>query len=674
MKRALIWLLALIMLMQCIAVFAEGEETAEAEEVPQIVYNYDELTVGTITPFEGKFFTQLWGNDTSDLDVRLLLHGYNTVYWDNELGLFTVDPSVVSGLLTEENPEGDRRYTLALYEDLYYSDGTQITAWDYAFSILLNMSPVISELGGTPRPLEYLYGYEEYITGQAQALAGVRVINDYVLEITVSGEYLPYFYELTLLSFEPYPISVIAPGCAVYDDGEGVYIANADAEEEEPLFTAELLAETILDEESGYRTHPSVTSGPYKLISFDGDQAVFEINEYYKGNSEGIKPSIAKLIYKEVNTETMMDELANGEYGLINRCVSADAIQGGIGVINENDLFTMTAYLRVGLSFVSFCTEKTPMDSLEVRKAIAMCMDKDTLVTDTTGDNGLRADGYYGLGQWMYMAVNDNMEYPLPEPEAGAPAEEKKAYEEAVAAWDELTLENVTVYELDVEGAIELLEEDGWTLGPDGESYDADAGTARCKEINGEIVPLELKMLRPAGSALNEALDNDFIENLKEAGILVTVDEKPMQELLSYYYRMQERDYDMIALATNFDIVFEPSVHFLPDDGENINHYNTTAIADDTLYKALVDMSMTEPNDAVTYAQKWIAFQEEFQEEVPMIPLYSNVYFDFYPRVLHDYEVGSNVSWAKAIVAAYLGDAEDLVEEPLEDDEVIFED
>ena len=67
-------------------------------------------------------------------------------------------------------------------------------------------------------------------------------------------------------------------------------------------------------------------------------------------------------------------------------------------------------------------------------------------------------------------------------------------------------------------------------------------------------------------------------------------------------------------------------------------------------------------------------FQEEFQEEVPMIPLYSNVYFDFYPRVLHDYEVGSNVSWAKAIVSAYLGDAEDLVEEPLEYDEAIFED
>lgn len=674
MKRALVWLLALIMLMQGVAVYADSVAPTQAEEAPEIVYSYDELTVGTLTPFDGKFFTQLWGNDTTDLDVRLLVHGYNTVFWDTEIGQFMVDPSVVSGLLTEENAAGDRRYTLALYEDLYYSDGTQITAWDYAFSILFNIAPEISELGGTPRPLEYLLGYEEYVSGQAQALAGVRVLNDFTLELYVTSEYLPYFYEMTLLSFEPYPISVIAPGCAVYDDGEGAYIANADPDEEEPLFTADLLAETILDEESGYLSHPSVTSGPYKLVSFDGEQAVLEINEYYKGNSAGQTPSIPKLIFKVADSETMMDELANGEYGLITHCVSAEAIRAGQDVIAENDLFTMSPYLRVGLSFISFCCEKAPMDSLNVRKAIAMCLDKQGLVADTVGDNGLPADGYYGLGQWMYLAANGTMEYPVPEPEEGASAEEKAEYEEALEAWKEITLEEVTTYELDIEGAVELLEEDGWTLGPDGENYDAEKGTARCKEIDGELVALELKLLCPEGSVIDGALEENFTANLKEAGILLSLDVLPMQELLTYYYRLQDRDYDMISLATNFDVVFEPSVYFLPDSEGAINHYNTTGIQDDLLYKALIDMRTTESHDVLGYAAKWVAFQEMFQEYVPMIPLYSNVYFDFYPRVLHDYEINGNVSWSKAIVGAYLGDAEDLEEEPLEDDEAVFED
>ena len=61
---------------------------------------------------------------------------------------------------------------------------------------------------------------------------------------------------------------------------------------------------------------------------------------------------------------------------------------------------------------------------------------------------------------------------------------------------------------------------------------------------------------------------------------------------------------------------------------------------------------------------------------LPMLPLYSNVYFDFYPRVLQDYDISSNVAWSKAIVGAYLGDVEDEVEEagmpaPEEDVELV---
>ena len=133
------------------------------------------------------------------------------------------------------------------------------------------------------------------------------------------------------------------------------------------------------------------------------------------------------------------------------------------------------------------------------------------------------------------------------------------------------------------------------------------------------------------------------------------IEEMPMQEVLRYYYRQAERDCDMIFMASNFDVVFDPSVNFRPDS-KDVNHYNTTAIQDPTLYALALDMRQTAPGDALKYVQKWVAFQKEFQEEVPMIPLYSNVYFDFYPRVLQNYNVSSNVSWGKAIVDAYMSD------------------
>ncbi len=40
-----------------------------------------------------------------------------------------------------------------------------------------------------------------------------------------------------------------------------------------------------------------------------------------------------------------------------------------------------------------------------------------------------------------------------------------------------------------------------------------------------------------------------------------------------------------------------------------------------------------------------------------MIPVYSNVYFDFYTDTLQDYTVGEDVTWAQAIVGARLSDA-----------------
>jgi hypothetical protein len=43
-------------------------------------------------------------------------------------------------------------------------------------------------------------------------------------------------------------------------------------------------------------------------------------------------------------------------------------------------------------------------------------------------------------------------------------------------------------------------------------------------------------------------------------------------------------------------------------------------------------------------------------EQLPVLPVYSNVYFDFYPLVLHDYKIAANVSWPQAINGAYMSD------------------
>ena len=254
MKKLLAYLLICVMALTAVtAGLAETAEEPAAEETPQIQYDYEELTVAVTTPLTGNFFTNLWGNGSSDMDVRAMIHGYNLIEWNTEEGLFVPDESVISGINVQAEDNGDYTFIIALYDDLFYSDGTKVTAWDYAFSFLLTMAPELKELGANVHQPEYIVGYNNYISGKTNRLAGVRVLNDTLLHITIDDAYLPFFYELGLLDCIPYPASVIAPGVKVADDGTGVYLTNADGTGE-AIFTADLLKGTILDGTTGYRT------------------------------------------------------------------------------------------------------------------------------------------------------------------------------------------------------------------------------------------------------------------------------------------------------------------------------------------------------------------------------------------------------------------------------------
>ena len=653
MKKILIYVLALLMLINAASVLAEApEETAEEPAVTAqpIIYDYDHLTAGTVTPFEGSFFTQMWGNASPDVDVRMLIHGYNLVRWNSERGGFEFDSSVVSGELVTENADGDRTYTVTLYSDLAYNDGVKITARDYAFSYLLTIAPEIREIGGKTRNRSYLMGYEDYVSGNTKYLAGIRIVNDYMLTITVRHEYLPFFYELGLLDCPPYPIHVIAPGCEVRDDGEGIYIANP-ADEEAAGFTAETLKKTILDEEEGYLHNPKVSAGAYKLISFDGNKVELEKNPEYKGDVNGIKPQISKLTYMFTTKEDAIGLLESGDVGLLNKLSDNQNAQAGLELVRENENFTFTGYPRRGLGYFMFCCERPTVGSQAVRQAIAMCLDKDILVPQLFGNTALRADGYYGIGQRMYRLATGEMLYPTA---TGAePGTEE--YEREAEKWAGFSIDNIPVYPLDPAEAARLLEEDGWTLNRNGEAYSAEKDDVRCKEIDGQLVTLELTMLCPAENHFADRIREVMTEPLRQAGILLTIEEKGQNEILPMYYRVQERDCDIIFMATNFDIIFDPSVTFMPD-GEYVNYYNVSAIKSDELYKLAQDMLHTVPKDMLDYCMKWQTFQIKFQELLPMLTLYSNMYYDFYPTVLQNYNIGFNTTWGQAIIEAFMGD------------------
>jgi len=667
MKRCVSVLLAAMLLLCPAFALGEAEERPYAEDaaltaeedhtIYWVDYDFDDITVGSTTHLDGKFFTGLWGNATSDIDVRHLVHGYNLVLWDGDKGLFRTNHSVVSGMRVNQNEAGDRSYFLVLYDDLQYSDGTPITAWDYAFSVLFQSSPVIAELGGVPADYSYLMGYEDYIAGSAPCLSGLRVLGDYQLQFTVKHEALPYFYEMFRLAFHPYPIAEIAPGCRVRDDGAGAYIANADDRLSMPLFCAEMLRDTVLDPENGYLSHPTVGSGPYRLISFDGETAAFAINPCYKGDEDGRQPTIRWITYTLAENGDMIRRLGDGEFTLLNKVTLADAIHRGLNLATHQDhQYTMTNYPRIGLTFLVFDVDSPAVQETAVRQAVALCLDQDGIAARYAGRFGLGMEGLYGLGQWMYALTNDTMAYPVPAPRDDSPEEESR-YEQAMEAWEQVNLSGLSKYPVDAEEAAALLERAGWTLNAQGAPFDPDRDAVRYKEIGGRLVGLEMTMALPASSTAKDAFASLLVPNLRKAGVSLTLMPLEMTELLEAYNHRSMQAADMFYLGDDFNVAFDPSQFFRRDDAAV---GDTLLSAHAELHALARDMCRTEPADVLSYVRKWVRFQERFSELLPMIPVYSNVYFDFYPRELHAYDITAHVSWADAIVPAYMSDAEDL--------------
>lgn len=627
-------------------VMLDGYE--EQEDTIGIQYG-TEVVVGSTTQLSGNFALNMWGSNSADLDVRDLLHGYSTIVWTRERKM-TVNRSAISGMRTINEDDGSRTYLFTLSPDLYYNDGTPITAKDYVFSLLLSGAPEIAEIGGTPISLEYVTGYEAYQSGDANSLAGLRVISDYAFSINVRPEYLTYFYGLALLEVTPYPMSVIVPGCDIFDEGQGSYIGRAeDADTLDATglpytpgeFSTAMLQHTLLDRETGYVYFPRVTTGPYALETFDPQTgtATFVINEVYYGNYERQRPHIERITYKHVTNETLVDELVAGDVDLVNKVSSAAVVNQGLDVVNENQSLQFSNYLRQGLVFLSFACERGVTSSVAVRQAVARCLDKEEVVEAIMGNNtyGLPVYGYYGLGQWMIY----------------------QSFEEDTATGQEALNVNDEVKRLDVpkdlEEAQQLLIDDGWTLNSAGEAYADGSGEIRYRRENGELVPLVIKWAKTEGSRAADTVQSLLEGAFVQIGIGLEVTEMPFVEVLDYYYRDVERTYDMFFLSTNFNNVFDPYFDF--NTAEMFQgKVNTTGLQDEELMELARDMSITPSTETRLYIEKWFKFQERFVEMMPMVPLYSNVLFDFYDTDIQDYNITQHPSWPRAIVYAYIGD------------------
>ncbi len=605
MKKALILIMSIVLMSFALSTLVLAQNAADNNS----------LTVGSVTQLSGNFFTSMWGNNTADIDVRQLLHDYQTIAWTSD-GLYTVNNTAVSNLTTTL-AGGNRRYTFTLFNDLYYSDGSNITAKDYVFSILLQSSPQVAQIGGSNVSMSHLVGFDAFASGESQVFSGVRLLGDYSFSLDVSSEFIPYFYEMAFAAVTPYPMAVIAPDADIADDGNGAYITGD--------FTADILQATILDPVSGYLSHPAVTSGAYVLTGYDAAEhvATFEINPYYKGNYEGQKPTIEFLTFKQVWNDTMLDELANHTVDIINKVSSGDVIAKAADMELAGTAKTLS-YLRTGFAFLSFANEAGITQSLKLRQAIAHSIDKQAVADEFLQGNGVPVYGYYGFGQWFIADIQDQ-------------------------------LTQLDVYQPDTDAAIKLLEEDGWTYNASGDIFVQGTDELRYRMNGRTLEPLTLKMAISTDNQAGRIAAGLLNESFKAIGASLEVTEIPMSDLLMHYYRQVDRVYDIFFLATNFPYIYDP-YYYVNTADEFQGVMNTTGLRDEELMDLAVKLRETPSNDLETYRQRWMDFQTKFVALEPIIPLYSNVYYDVMRPDLENYFANNYWSWSVAVLYATIGD------------------
>ena len=596
------------------------------------------IIYGSTTGISGDLGNAWWTNNADDATLRGLIDDYQVVVSDQG-GAFVVNETVCGGIETTDNEDGSKTFTVKINEGLTFNNGEPITAANYVAYALVMYSPAALE-ASVQVAADQIVGAADYQSGTTSYLSGIRLLDEYTYSVTISADYVPYYYELTYASFTPiYLPQYASADLTVKDDGQGAYLDGGS------LVASEIDA-------SRWVYEGRVSAGPYQVVSVDtgANEAVLELNPNYAGNFEGQKPSIEQVVMVKSVTETEFDALKTGSIDLLNQLSDGNEINTALDLVEEGG-YEVSAFERSGYGQLTFQCDFGPTQFEAVRHAVAYLLDRNDFANQFCQGHGSVVQGPYGLSMWMYKDS------------------------------EELFASELDTYAYDPAKAVEILEADGWVLDENGNPYES--GT-RYKEVTAEEAgdyPLNVtladgRILMPLHIMWASSEDNPVSELLAvmltngqqtaDAGMVIEQTTMTFDELLLYLYRDATQGdkygvptYGMYNLATNYEANYDQSYYFTSDPDMVALGYNQNYLFDDTLDQLSMDMVYgVEPGDDETYLKIWQDFIIRWNELLPNLPLYSNVYYTIYPEWLEGFEQNSLWGFDDAILYASIPTAE----------------
>ena len=159
----------------------------------------ESMTENVILPVEDGLLRIALTDPVSTMDVQRTTEDY-LIPLNIYERLFDVETEedgssqLVSGLAEEYSVSEDGlTYSFTLRDDAYFSDGSEVTASDVAFTFTRMLALPESQQTDFADMIE---GAGEVMRGEADELKGIRVLDDKHLTITLSEPFAGYIYQL----------------------------------------------------------------------------------------------------------------------------------------------------------------------------------------------------------------------------------------------------------------------------------------------------------------------------------------------------------------------------------------------------------------------------------------------------------------------------------------------
>ena len=644
MKKFLALLLAVVMVLTMVAC-GEGKKKADGQVV-----------IGTSTEASGDWAYSAFvrNPNVTDKAVMTLTDDMTTVDSDQH-GDYGINKTVVKSYERIEEENGNVTFKFVINDGLKFNNGEAVTAQNFVAWTMFVTSPAGKEMGVVSATYNMLPGGLAYRNGETNVLSAVRLYDEKTFSITIAktgedGEtsYLPYYYDITYAAMQAVNLTYwFGEGWSVKDDGEGVYFVNADGKE----FTAETVGETVTA--GRFATGNRVTAGPYNLVSFDQSsrEIVLEVNENYNGNFEGQKPGIQKLVIVKTSEDTVMDMITTGQIQIYSQIADGSEVNAVMDLIDAGTINSSTSqYDRAGYGYFGFACDLGPTQFTEFRQAIAYLLDRVEFAQTFCKGWGSVVHGPYCTAFTMTAKTDI----------------EKK----------------INHYDYNPEKAVELLKQAGFVYNADGSDYVDGSGEVRYAKVTEEqakyydsfnkvladgtiLMPATINWASSEGNAVSALLSTMLAnsEATKAAGVSIVKTEMTFPELLNYMYRQDSYGlggdysmptYNMFNLATGYNGgVYDESYNWTTDPEYIEQGYNVQHLYDEQLDKLSMDMVYgVEPSDEATYLDLWEKYIIRWNELLPMVPLYSNIYVTVYPNTIDNYAEDSFWGFERAILYA----------------------